>query len=196
MLFFILLTGNLGYLVFFAPMMNNRAAMCGCFLFVSFVFPEIRGEYFRLWNRLTAPGSFPDVRAAYGVVLCGKDHGGSSMYARDIVFFVVAMAGYTALDYLYKKPRMRIVRPLIFMLVACMLPAIAFTQDHLQERIQRIIDTSGAKVGVGIMRLDFKVSLVINEAYLSEMLAEKNIRYSKKNPNGVVEKYYLTQVAS
>lgn len=33
-----------------------------------------------------------------------------------------------------------------------------------------------------------------HEVYLSEMLREKNIRYTKKNPNGVIEKYYLIEI--
>jgi len=35
---------------------------------------------------------------------------------------------------------------------------------------------------------------IYHENYLRKMLAEKNIRYSKANPNGVGEKYYLDQL--
>lgn len=33
-----------------------------------------------------------------------------------------------------------------------------------------------------------------HEIYLSEILLEKNIRYTKKNPNAVVERYYLNEL--
>lgn len=41
---------------------------------------------------------------------------------------------------------------------------------------------------------NFGSSAQFHEAYLSEMLFEKNIRYTKKNPNGVVEKHYLQEL--
>jgi hypothetical protein len=41
---------------------------------------------------------------------------------------------------------------------------------------------------------DFATSAQFHEAYLSEMLLQKNIRYTKKNPNGVVEKRYLEEL--
>jgi len=42
----------------------------------------------------------------------------------------------------------------------------------------------------------FNTSAQFHEAYLTEMLSEKNIRYSKKNPNGVVEVHYLKELIS
>ncbi len=41
---------------------------------------------------------------------------------------------------------------------------------------------------------NFSTTAQFHEAYLAEMLNEKNIRYSKKNPNGVIEKYYLEEL--
>lgn len=35
-----------------------------------------------------------------------------------------------------------------------------------------------------------------HHSYLKEMLQEKNIRYTKKNPNGVVEEHYLNELIS
>jgi hypothetical protein len=40
----------------------------------------------------------------------------------------------------------------------------------------------------------FSTSAQFHEEYLSEMLLEKNIRYTKKNPNGVTEKHYLEEL--
>lgn len=37
----------------------------------------------------------------------------------------------------------------------------------------------------------FETCAQFHEAYLTEMLAEKNVRYTKKNPNIVTEEYYL-----
>lgn len=42
----------------------------------------------------------------------------------------------------------------------------------------------------------FSTSAQFHEEYLSEMLLEKNIRYTKKNPNGVTEKHYLEELVS
>ena len=42
----------------------------------------------------------------------------------------------------------------------------------------------------------FSTSAQFHEEYLSEMLLEKNIRYTKKNPNGVTEKHYLEELIS
>jgi len=42
----------------------------------------------------------------------------------------------------------------------------------------------------------FNTSAQFHEAYLTEMLLEKNIRYSKKNPNGVVEVHYFNELIS
>lgn len=42
----------------------------------------------------------------------------------------------------------------------------------------------------------FNTSAQFHETYLTEMLSEKNIRYSKKNPNGVVEVHYLKELIS
>jgi len=43
---------------------------------------------------------------------------------------------------------------------------------------------------------DFGTSAQFHEAYLTEMLLEKNIRYTKRNPNGVVEEHYLKELIS
>ena len=43
---------------------------------------------------------------------------------------------------------------------------------------------------------DFGSSAQFHEEYLAEMLLEKNIRYTKRNPNGVVEKHYLKELIS
>jgi len=43
---------------------------------------------------------------------------------------------------------------------------------------------------------DFGTSTQFHEAYLTEMLLEKNIRYTKRNPNGVVEEHYLKELIS
>lgn len=40
----------------------------------------------------------------------------------------------------------------------------------------------------------FNTSAQFHEAYLTEMLLEKNIRYSKKNPNSVVDAHYLEEL--
>lgn len=40
----------------------------------------------------------------------------------------------------------------------------------------------------------FTTSAQFHEEYLSEMLSEKNIRYTKKNPNAVTEKHYLDEL--
>lgn len=42
----------------------------------------------------------------------------------------------------------------------------------------------------------FSTSAQFHEEYLSEMLLEKNIRYTKKNPSGVTEKHYLAELIS
>jgi beta-lactamase class A len=58
---------------------------------------------------------------------------------------------------------MNIRRPFTFILAACLLTAFtAFSQPLLQQKIQSVIDTSEAKIGVGILGLDFKDSLVLN----------------------------------
>jgi hypothetical protein len=41
---------------------------------------------------------------------------------------------------------------------------------------------------------NFSTSAQFHEAYLSEMLLEKNIRYTKRNPSGVIEKHYLFEL--
>lgn len=41
---------------------------------------------------------------------------------------------------------------------------------------------------------EYDTSAQFHEAYLAEMLLEKNIRYTKKNPNEVTEKYYLGEL--
>src|ERR1035437_1383711 len=41
---------------------------------------------------------------------------------------------------------------------------------------------------------DFSTDAQFHEAYLSEMLSEKNIRYTKKNPTIVTEKHYLDEL--
>lgn len=43
---------------------------------------------------------------------------------------------------------------------------------------------------------DFGTSAQFHEAYLTEMLLEKNIRYTKRNPNGVIEEHYLKELIS
>ncbi len=40
----------------------------------------------------------------------------------------------------------------------------------------------------------FQATAQFHEAYLKEMLAEKNIRYTKKYPNDVVEQHYLNEL--
>jgi len=40
----------------------------------------------------------------------------------------------------------------------------------------------------------FETHAVFHEVYLSEMLSERNIQYSKKNPRGVVEPKYLNEL--
>ena len=42
----------------------------------------------------------------------------------------------------------------------------------------------------------FSTSAQFHEEYLSEMLLEKNIRYTKRNPNGVTDKHYLDELIS
>jgi hypothetical protein len=41
---------------------------------------------------------------------------------------------------------------------------------------------------------NFHTCAQFHEVYLSEMLLEKNIRYTKRNPNGVIEKHYLEEL--
>ncbi len=43
---------------------------------------------------------------------------------------------------------------------------------------------------------DFGTSAQFHQSYLTEMLLEKNIRYTKRNPNGVVEEHYLKELIS
>lgn len=43
---------------------------------------------------------------------------------------------------------------------------------------------------------DFGTCAQFHEAYLSEMLREKNVRYTKKNPGTVMEKHYLDSLIS
>lgn len=43
---------------------------------------------------------------------------------------------------------------------------------------------------------DYGTSAQFHEAYLTEMLLEKNIRYTKRNPNGVIEEHYLKELIS
>jgi beta-lactamase class A len=65
--------------------------------------------------------------------------------------------------YIYEKQRMNIARKILFILIAFVLmPHMASSQPGLREKIQTVIDTSKAKIGVGILGLDFKDSLVIN----------------------------------
>jgi hypothetical protein len=40
----------------------------------------------------------------------------------------------------------------------------------------------------------YEIHAHFHEAYLSEMLAEKNVKYTKKYPSGVVEKHYLEEL--
>lgn len=41
---------------------------------------------------------------------------------------------------------------------------------------------------------EYDTTSQFHQVYLSEMLLEKNIRYTKKNPSGVVEEYYLNEL--
>lgn len=41
---------------------------------------------------------------------------------------------------------------------------------------------------------EFNTCAQFHESYLSEMLLEKNIRYTKKNPNSVVDEHYLDEL--
>lgn len=41
---------------------------------------------------------------------------------------------------------------------------------------------------------DFETHAQFHQDYLIELLKERNIRYSKKNPQGVIEEYYLNEL--
>lgn len=58
---------------------------------------------------------------------------------------------------------MNTAKSIIFILIAGLLmPRMALSQSALQQKIESVIDTSKAKIGVGILGLDFKDSLVLN----------------------------------
>jgi beta-lactamase class A len=57
---------------------------------------------------------------------------------------------------------MKTIKSTLIILITLLTPIVAFSQPALQKQIQSVIDTSKAKIGVGILGLDFKDSLVLN----------------------------------